>query len=118
MFFRVLTLPPLTWNLQTVPNFDGLQSQMSDACLDYLEELRKKHAVDGLKIECQFSIGAAADEILALSEKCPHSMVVMATHGRDGLQRWMLGSVAERVARHAPCPVLLVRTDLEEKKDA
>jgi nucleotide-binding universal stress UspA family protein len=115
-FFRILTLPPLTWNLQTVPNFDGLQSQMSDLCLDYLEELRKKHAQDGLEIDCQFSIGAAAEEILMFSEKLPHSMIVMATHGRDGLQRWMLGSVAERVARHSPSPVLLVRANIEEKK--
>ena len=36
-------------------------------------------------------------------------LVVMATHGRSGAQRALLGSVAERVVRHAPCPVLTVR---------
>ena len=36
-------------------------------------------------------------------------MIVMATHGRGGVTRWFLGSVAEEVVRHAPVPVLLVR---------
>ena len=35
----------------------------------------------------------------------------MATHGRGGLRRWLLGSVAEEVVRHSPVPVLLVRAD-------
>ena len=118
VFFRVLSLPPFTWNLQTVPNFDGLQTQMTSVCQEYLEEMQKKHETAGLNIECRFSVGVPANEIIALAEKCPRPMVVMATHGRDGLQRWMLGSVAERVARYAPCPVLLVRTDFEETENA
>jgi nucleotide-binding universal stress UspA family protein len=36
-------------------------------------------------------------------------LVVMGTHGRRGMRRMVLGSVAERFVRHAPCPVLLVR---------
>ncbi len=116
LFFRILSLPPLSWNLQTVPNFNQVQSSMSTVCIEYLEELRKRYAQEGLNIECQFSIGSAAEEILALAEKAPEAMIVMVTQGRDGLRRWMLGSVAERVSRYAPCPVLLVRTQLEEKE--
>ena len=36
-------------------------------------------------------------------------LIVMSTHGRGGLARWTFGSVADKVARHSPCPVLLVR---------
>jgi nucleotide-binding universal stress UspA family protein len=37
-------------------------------------------------------------------------LIIIATHGYTGLDRALLGSVTERVARHAPCPVLIVRT--------
>jgi nucleotide-binding universal stress UspA family protein len=41
-------------------------------------------------------------------------MIVMGTHGRTGLDRLLLGSVAERVVRHAPCPVVTVHPDDRE----
>ena len=40
-------------------------------------------------------------------------LIVMGTHGRTGLRRLLMGSVAERVVREAPCPVLTVRTPVE-----
>ncbi|HEU0116127.1 MAG TPA: universal stress protein, partial [Thermomicrobiales bacterium] len=38
----------------------------------------------------------------------PDDLVVLTSHGRGGVQRWLLGSVAEKLARTAPCPILLV----------
>lgn len=49
------------------------------------------------------------------AKKSAADLIVMATHGRKGMERFILGSVAERVARTAPCPVLLVRTSHESK---
>ena len=43
-------------------------------------------------------------------------MIVMGTQGRTGLERLLLGSVAERVIRQAPCPVLTVRPDTDEQE--
>ncbi len=51
--------------------------------------------------------GDPAEEIVTASRGA--AMVVMTTHGRGGLQRFLVGSVADRAARHALCPVLLVR---------
>ncbi len=51
---------------------------------------------------------SAADEILEASKKVGADLVVMSTHGRSGLSRWVLGNVAERVLRHSEIPVLLV----------
>lgn len=45
-------------------------------------------------------------------------LIVISSHGRSGLSRIMLGSVAERVVRLAPCPVLVLRNGLDEKKPA
>ena len=54
--------------------------------------------------------GDVASAIVARAERDPHtSMIAMATHGRSGLGRWVLGSVAEKVLEAAPKPLLLVR---------
>jgi universal stress protein A len=53
--------------------------------------------------------GHAVTVITALAKRSRADLIVMGTHGRTGLQRRFIGSVAERVVRHAPCPVLVVR---------
>jgi nucleotide-binding universal stress UspA family protein len=54
--------------------------------------------------------GTPYASILGALETEEFDLVVMGTHGRGGLSHALLGSVAERVVRHAPCPVLTVRT--------
>lgn len=53
--------------------------------------------------------GDAAEEILRVAEELRPAMVVVGTHGRSGLARLVLGSVAERVIRASPAPVLVIR---------
>ena len=55
--------------------------------------------------------GAAHHEIAALAEEDGCGLIVMATHGLTGLKHALVGSVTERTLRHAPCPVLSMRTD-------
>lgn len=57
-----------------------------------------------------------AEAILDTAEAEGVDTIVMTTHGLTGLQRWMMGSVAERVSRHALVPVLLVRTEKARKQ--
>jgi nucleotide-binding universal stress UspA family protein len=56
--------------------------------------------------------GEARTAILAAAQEMRADLIVMGTHGRRGVSRLVLGSVAESVARTAPCPVLLVRSGL------
>ena len=56
-------------------------------------------------------IGGAADTIGAFAREKTIDLIVMGTHGRRGLSHMFLGSVAERMVRTAPCPVLTVRAD-------
>jgi nucleotide-binding universal stress UspA family protein len=58
-------------------------------------------------------IGKAAHEILTAAKEWPADLIVMGSHGRHGIPRVLLGSVAEAVMRHAPCPVLVVRARTE-----
>jgi nucleotide-binding universal stress UspA family protein len=63
----------------------------------------------GLRPECIVQENMAADAILSFARGRAISLIVMGTHGRRGFDHLMLGSVTERVLRHASCPVLTVR---------
>ncbi|MBI4201846.1 MAG: universal stress protein [Chloroflexi bacterium] len=52
--------------------------------------------------------GDPAQEIISEAERAPDTIIAMSTHGRSGVGRWALGSVADRVARHATAPALIV----------
>lgn len=54
-------------------------------------------------------VGHPAVEILATAKRVKADMIVLSTHGRSGLNRFLIGSTAEQVVRHATCPVLSVR---------
>jgi nucleotide-binding universal stress UspA family protein len=56
-------------------------------------------------------IGKPAQEILNAAKTWPADLIVMGSHGRHGISRALLGSVAEAVMRHAPCPVLVIRAE-------
>jgi nucleotide-binding universal stress UspA family protein len=62
------------------------------------------------KLETEVMAGTPADAILSAAARDGADLIVMGTHGRTGLSRLLLGSVAEAVFRRAPCPVLTIRT--------
>jgi nucleotide-binding universal stress UspA family protein len=57
------------------------------------------------------TVGDPADEILSYVDENESDLVVIATHGRSGLDRLLLGSVTERVLRRSPSPVFVVKPD-------
>ena len=73
-----------------------------------LNQMAEKYLKD-TKHETMLRVGHPASEILAAVNETGADLVVMATHGRTGVSHLVLGSVAERVVREAPCPVLIVR---------
>lgn len=89
------------------------QSQVWDALKAELQaELEpdvQRLAKAGFTVAAQVRFGDAADEIIALVESGAVSLVVMATHGRSGLGRLLMGSVAEAVLRRSRVPVMMVR---------
>ena len=58
------------------------------------------------KVVARFEVGDAAPTIVKTAEDRGHDLVVVGTHGRTGLSRFFLGSVAEKVVRRSPCPVM------------
>lgn len=82
------------------------QERAEQAAQDYLEGIRDRIASAGQEITCDVIGGSAAFELLyAVNED---DLVVMTSRGEGGLQRWMIGSVAQKLVREAQAPVLLV----------
>jgi nucleotide-binding universal stress UspA family protein len=99
--------------------YDVYGSIASDA-EQRLKELVHARSWDGLQPEWVVQKGLAADAILGFAETQSASLIVMGTHGRRGLDRVTMGSVAERVLRKSQCPVLVVRKpahDFVDPKD-
>jgi nucleotide-binding universal stress UspA family protein len=81
-----------------------------------IERAQELVTAAGLHVEVVLERGDAASQILAVSAERQADLIVMATHGRLGLKRWVLGSVAERVMRAAPVLLLLVRVREAEQR--
>lgn len=95
-----------------VPMLPPTPSEKDPATAGMAEQFRSA----GLKVSRRTVLGDAAAEILDYSRASGVDLIAMATHGRSGFSRLLLGSVAERVLRHAEIPVLLVRSVPEEKR--
>jgi nucleotide-binding universal stress UspA family protein len=68
-----------------------------------------------VRLECRVEEGDAAKGIVNAAQATQCDLIVMGTHGRTGLSRLLMGSVAEKVLRSAPCPVLTVKVPLPEE---
>lgn len=68
-----------------------------------------KHAASGVSIETQLVEGDPASALLDVAKKMDADLIIMGSHGRTGLKRLWLGSVAESVVQEATVPVLIVR---------
>ena len=62
-----------------------------------------------VETECHLGTGVAHHEIVQAAQTLEIDLIVISTHGRTGLRHMLMGSTAERVVRHATCPVLVVR---------
>jgi nucleotide-binding universal stress UspA family protein len=102
---------PSIWSTSEAPIAPEVIRDTSDAEQAELESWKATAKQLGAReVAVRFLIGVAWDAIVALAKDDPAiDLVVMGTHGRTGIKRVLLGSVAEKVVRHAPCPVLVVR---------
>jgi nucleotide-binding universal stress UspA family protein len=80
-----------------------------DEARDYLVHITRSEALAGIGTEIEVMVGGAASSILAAAESFQADVIVLCSHGYSGPKRWTLGSVADKVIRHAPAPVLLLR---------
>lgn len=75
-----------------------------------LEQIARDRLQGRVRYQVHVISGTPDDDVVRMAHELNAELVVMATHGRKGLNHFVLGSVAERVMREADCPVLTVRT--------
>ncbi|MEM7348530.1 MAG: universal stress protein [Chloroflexota bacterium] len=78
---------------------------------DYLNNISRRLKKEGVESEIVVELGAGAETILDYAQTNPVDLIVMATHGRSGVSRWVYGSVADKVLRGAETPILLIRAN-------
>ena len=83
---------------------------MTHHTLTLLERLENRFARHGPAVDHVFAQGDPAEEILRAAERHRADLIVMGSKGLTGLERYLLGSVSRKVARHASCSVLVVRS--------
>ena len=87
------------------------EADMMAEATSYLEGITQCSELVGLTTETKAFSGLAASTILDVAQSHAIDLIVLCSRGRTGIKRWMLGSVAQKVVRYSPVPVLVLRED-------
>jgi len=88
---------------------EGTLETANQIAKDYLNRMAEHMRARGIRVTTAMQMGAVANAIIEYAEANQIDLIAMCTHGRTGLARWTLGSVADRVLRASHIPLLLVR---------
>ena len=87
----------------------NMESERKTYAQQYLDHLVGRLKFGASKLETKVIVGPAAESLADFAEKNEFDLIVIATHGRSGVSRWVWGSVADRILRAVCVPVLMVR---------
>lgn len=87
----------------------NLDSELTEAAERAMGELIKREELQGARLVTAIAHGRASSGIIDYARENGIDLIVIATHGRTGIEHLIFGSTAERVVRESPCPVLTVR---------
>jgi nucleotide-binding universal stress UspA family protein len=100
--------PLPTWVAPGV-DLDAVQDANVKTAEEYLGKIQAELSKEGLDVEAKVLVGRAAEGICEFTEHNNVDLVAIATHGRSGISRWLVGTVAERLLRRCSAPILLIR---------
>ena len=97
-----------------IPDWDVLEADAVGEAISYLNgKVRELKGQGLIELSLRASEKEPAREIIDLATE-PNNVIAMSTHGRSGLRRWVLGSVAEKVVRHSNSPVLVIPAEASQ----
>ena len=88
---------------------ENVIEEVKALAINYLDNARRMAELVGVQTEMRVEYGDVAPSILAAVEALEVDLIVMCSHGYTGFKRWIMGSVADKITRHAPVPVLILR---------
>jgi nucleotide-binding universal stress UspA family protein len=100
---------PLPAGTPPAIDFEIVRKAGVKAAEEYLARTKTELIKEGLNVEAQVLIGRPAETIIEFAQRNKVDLITLATHGRSGITRWVLGSVADRLVRSSSIPVLLIR---------
>lgn len=100
------------------PQLERIQCQAINRARSSLMELTKEESFGQVSSTIRVTSGIPFDQITRAAEAFACDMIIIATHGRTGFKRALMGSTAENVARYARCPVLVVRAQRRRRSRA
>lgn len=106
----VLHIVPVDIDVSGMPQYVDLIKRQENLDREKLTAIAKQHLAE-VKWEILDEMGEPADVIAQVAAKLSADLIVMVTHGRRGLARLVEGSVAERLLRSSPCPILALRQE-------
>lgn len=93
---------------------ENLETELQEQGEESAETVTAQAALEGVDAVREISSGAPRKAILAYADDADIDLIVMGSHGKTGLSRVLLGSVAEHVVRHSSSPVLIVKPDEDD----
>ena len=112
IFLRVAEpfhMPPAGREGLTDEHIEKIEAQSRMNAEEYLNQLVSRVSYDGVRPKWTVISGRAADAIADYATKNNADLIIISTHGRSGVSRWVWGSVTDRILRSACVPVLMVR---------
>jgi nucleotide-binding universal stress UspA family protein len=88
--------------------YERAQEEILPFATHYLENIADDLKQRGFEVSIRSQVGNAAEVIIDVACRYQVDMIVMSTHGRSGLQRWLYGSITHKVLDTTPCPVYVV----------
>jgi universal stress protein A len=106
----ILHIVPVDMDVSGMPQYVDLIKRQESLDRDKLTAIAKQHLAE-VKWEILDEMGSPDEVISEIATRMAADLIVMVTHGRRGLARLVEGSIAEKVLRNAPCPILAIRQE-------
>jgi len=101
-----------------LPMSEAEAKEVTENAQNYLKTVAEKLTKQGINTKVMVAMGNAAEEIVKAAHEINASLIAMSSHGRNGIIRWAIGSVTDRVLRlEGTIPVLAVRAQQEKEKN-
>jgi nucleotide-binding universal stress UspA family protein len=113
-----VVVPTVELSATFLPASTSILGELQAGAKEYIGGVAKRVQESGVSVEASVVVGHAAEAILDMAGQTSADLIALSTHGRSGPARWILGSIADAVIRHADGPCLVIPAPRREREEA